>query len=133
MTYNVREHVPKHMRCFNGQIIGHTALTCKGKRRCDRCGEHHENEERDAAKMLELWGESQCGLWSGCKVQECRLTPQFLYFQSCFMSSIVTLTGIPLNQCVSLLHMASTCHFMFYYFFHPTSPFFLFLIIINDK
>ncbi len=34
MTYNVREYVPKPMRCYNCQRFGHTASTCKGKRRC---------------------------------------------------------------------------------------------------
>lgn len=32
MTYNVREYVPKPMRCYNCQRFGHTASTCKGKR-----------------------------------------------------------------------------------------------------
>lgn len=45
MSYNVREYVPMPMRCYNCQRFGHTAKTCKGKRRCARCGEDHSFEE----------------------------------------------------------------------------------------
>ncbi len=34
MSYNVREYVPKHLRCLDCQRFGHTALNCKEKRRC---------------------------------------------------------------------------------------------------
>lgn len=45
MTYNVREFVPKPMRCFNCQRFGHSASTCKRKRRCARCGEDRDYEQ----------------------------------------------------------------------------------------
>lgn len=34
MSYNVREYIPIPMRCYNCQRFGHTAKTCKGRRRC---------------------------------------------------------------------------------------------------
>lgn len=45
MSYNVREYVPTPMRCYNCQRFGHTAKTCKGRRRCARCGEDHDYEQ----------------------------------------------------------------------------------------
>ena len=42
MKYNIREFVPKPMRCFNCQEFGHVARMCKRKRRCARCGGDHE-------------------------------------------------------------------------------------------
>ncbi len=45
LSYSVREYVPKPMRCYSCQRFGHTAKTCKGRRRCARCGEDHEDEQ----------------------------------------------------------------------------------------
>lgn len=42
LSYPVRVYVPKPLRCFNCQRFGHTAKTCKEKRRCARCGGDHE-------------------------------------------------------------------------------------------
>ncbi len=42
LSYSVREYIPKPMRCYNCQKFGYTAMTCKSRRRCARCGEDNE-------------------------------------------------------------------------------------------
>ncbi len=59
MSYNVREYVPKPLRCLDCQRFGHTALNCKEKRRCARCGEDHEYEK--CRRKVQL----KCCNWGG--------------------------------------------------------------------
>lgn len=42
VKYNVREYIPKPIRCYKCQEFGHLAKDCKGTRRCARCGGDHE-------------------------------------------------------------------------------------------
>lgn len=42
ISYTVRAYIPKPLRCFNCQRLGHMAKNCKEKRRCARCGGDHE-------------------------------------------------------------------------------------------
>lgn len=41
MSYPVRAYVQRPLRCYNCQRFGHTAINCKEKRRCARCGGDH--------------------------------------------------------------------------------------------
>lgn len=45
MAYRVREYIRPPLRCFNCQRFGHTASSCRGKRRCAKCGQEHEIKE----------------------------------------------------------------------------------------
>ena len=42
VSYPVRAYVKRPLRCYNCQRFGHTAINCKEKRRCARCGGDHE-------------------------------------------------------------------------------------------
>lgn len=42
LSYSVREYVPKPMSCYKCQRFRHTAMKCKSRRGCTRCGEDHE-------------------------------------------------------------------------------------------
>lgn len=45
LSYNVREYIPKPVRCYNCQRFRHLAKVYKGKKRCARCGGNHGYEE----------------------------------------------------------------------------------------
>lgn len=72
MTYNLREYVPKSMRCFNCQRFGHTASTCKGKRWCARCGEDHDYEKcrKEIQPKCCNCGVNHILAYGGCKVMK---------------------------------------------------------------
>lgn len=42
MSYQVREYIRPPLRCYNCQRFGHVAGSCRGKRRCMKCGEDHD-------------------------------------------------------------------------------------------
>lgn len=69
LSYGVREYVPKPMRCYNCQRFGHTAITCKGRRRCARCGEDHEygHCNHEQPKCCNCGG-SHSVAYGGCEV-----------------------------------------------------------------
>lgn len=70
VRYNVREYIPKPMRCFNCQEFGHIAKVCKGKRKCARCGGDHEYGkcgEGVSPKCSNCGGNHSVAYW-GCEV-----------------------------------------------------------------
>ncbi|XP_067275529.1 uncharacterized protein [Pseudorasbora parva] len=70
MVYNIREYVPKPMRCYNCQEFGHMAKVCKGKRRCARCSGDHEYGkcgEEVRPKCCNCGGSHSVAFW-GCEV-----------------------------------------------------------------
>lgn len=72
LSYNVREYVPRPIRCFKCQRFGHTAQTCKGKRRCARCGEDHEYEECNKSRQPKCCncGGSHSVAYGGCEIMK---------------------------------------------------------------
>lgn len=72
MMYNVREYVPKPLRCFKCQRFGHTAINCKGKRRCARCGEDHDYEKckRGVQPKCCNCGGDHSVAYGGCEVMK---------------------------------------------------------------
>ena len=53
LNYKVREYIPKPLRCFKCQRMGHTAQQCKRRQRCAKCGGEHEYGKCNKdAKML---------------------------------------------------------------------------------
>lgn len=44
-AYNVRQYVPRPIRCFKCQRFGHKASKCSFDNRCSKCGEGHRAEE----------------------------------------------------------------------------------------
>lgn len=70
MMYNVREYVPKPLRCFKCQRFGHTALNCKGKRRCARCGEDHDYEKCRRDMQPKCCGGNHSVAYGGCEVMK---------------------------------------------------------------
>lgn len=78
VKYNVREFVPKPMRCFNCQEYGHIAKLCKGKRRCARCGGDHEYGKCGTGvkpKCCNCGGEHSVAYW-GCEAMRREITVQ---------------------------------------------------------
>ena len=74
---NVREFVPKPMRCFNCQEYGHVANQCKGKR-CARCGGDHEYGKCGTGvkpKCCNCGGEHSVAYW-GCEAMKREITVQ---------------------------------------------------------
>lgn len=74
MSYSVREYIPKPIRCYKCQRMGHTAQQCKGKMRCARCGGQHEYgkcEKETKIKCCNCGGEHSAEL-GGCEVQRDR-------------------------------------------------------------
>ena len=47
-NYQVQQHVPEPIMCFNCQRFGHKADACKGKQRCAKCGGPHRAENCDS-------------------------------------------------------------------------------------
>lgn len=78
VKYNVREFVPKPMRCFNCQEYGHIAKLRKGKRRCARCGGDHEYGKCGTGvkpKGCNCGGEHSVAYW-GCEAMRREITVQ---------------------------------------------------------
>ena len=72
IKYNVREFVPKPLRCFNCQEYGHIAKVCTGRRRCARCGEDHEYGNCGAntrPKCCNCGGDHSVAFW-GCEAMK---------------------------------------------------------------
>jgi len=71
MNYSVREYIPKPLRCYKCQRMGHTAQQCKGKLRCARCGGQHEYGkcEKDAKIKCCNCGGEHSAAFGGCEVQ----------------------------------------------------------------
>lgn len=71
MNYSVREYIPKPLRCYKCQRLGHTAQQCKGKLRCARCEDQHEygNCEKDAKVKCCNCGGEHSAAFGGCEVQ----------------------------------------------------------------
>ena len=47
MSYNVAKHTIDPLRCPNCLLFGHSATSCRGKRRCPNCSEQHESNGTD--------------------------------------------------------------------------------------
>jgi len=51
--FNTKPYIPKPQRCFNCQLFGHSANTCRGKTTCARCAKNHKTEECPLPKYQE--------------------------------------------------------------------------------
>lgn len=71
MNYSVREYIPKPIRYYKCQRMGHTAQQCKGKLRCARCGGQHEYGkcEKDAKIKCCNCGGEHNAVFGGREVQ----------------------------------------------------------------
>lgn len=69
--YSVREYIPKPLRCYKCQRLGHTAQQCKGKLRCARCGGQHEYGKCDKDAKIKCCncGGEHSAAFGGCEVQ----------------------------------------------------------------
>lgn len=72
INFNVREYIPKPLRCFACQRMGHIAKQCNGKLRCARCGGQHEYGkcEKDAKVKCCNCGGDHSAAYEGCVVQK---------------------------------------------------------------
>lgn len=41
-SFKVHKYIPRPIRCFKCPRYGHVASTCRGSRRCSKCGEDHD-------------------------------------------------------------------------------------------
>ena len=71
LNFMVREYIPKPLRCYACQRMGHTAQQCKGQLRCARCGGQHEYGkcEKDAKVKCCNCGGDHSAAFGGCEVQ----------------------------------------------------------------
>nr|XP_055046932.1 uncharacterized protein LOC129432503 [Misgurnus anguillicaudatus] len=71
LSYTVREFIPKPLRCFKCQRIGHVAAVCRGKVRCSRCGDEHEYDKCPENAVIKCCncGGPHSAAYGGCKVQ----------------------------------------------------------------
>ena len=95
LSYTIREYIPKPMRCYNCQRFRHTAKTCKGRRRCARCGEDHEYGQcgREQPKFCN-YGGNHSVFYGGCEVvkrkreiQQVRVQSKITYAEAVKMVS----------------------------------------------
>lgn len=71
ISYSVREFVPKPLRCFKCQRIGHVAAVCRGRMRCPKCGDEHEYDKcpDNAVRKCCNCGGPHSAAFGGCEVQ----------------------------------------------------------------
>ena len=67
MAYQVREYIRPPLRCYNCQRFGRVAGSCRGKRKCAKCGGDHviQNCEAEAPKCPNCGGDHAAAL-CGC-------------------------------------------------------------------
>lgn len=68
MVYQVREYIKPPLRCYNCQKFGHVAGSCRGKRKCAKCGGDHiiQNCKAETPKCPNCDGDHAAGFY-GCE------------------------------------------------------------------
>ncbi|KAK6488590.1 hypothetical protein HHUSO_G7455 [Huso huso] len=69
--FRVNEYRPSPIRCYKCQLFGHMAGSCRGKRRCAKCGKDHEFRDCDVkgqGKCCNCGGEHSTA-FKGCVEQ----------------------------------------------------------------
>jgi len=68
MAYHVREYIRPPLRCYNCQKFGHVAGSCRGKRKCAKCGGDHivQNCKAETPKCSNCDGDHAAGYY-GCE------------------------------------------------------------------
>lgn len=68
LAYRVKEYIRPPLRCFNCQRFGHVAGSCRGKRKCAKCGGDHAIQECKAEDpKCPNCGESHAAAFRGCR------------------------------------------------------------------
>lgn len=63
MAYQMREYIKPPLHCYNCQRFGHVAGSCRGKRKCAKCGGDHaiQNCKAEAPKCPNCDGDHAAG------------------------------------------------------------------------
>lgn len=68
MAYQVRGYVRPPLRCYNCQRYGHIADSCRGKKKCAKCGGDHGIKEcRSDAPKCSNCGGDHVAVYRGCE------------------------------------------------------------------
>ncbi|XP_026114930.1 uncharacterized protein LOC113093328 [Carassius auratus] len=72
ISYPIRQYIAPPLRCYNCQRYGHTALVCKSKMRCARCGGEHEFGKCGEGVGLKCCncGGNHNAAYGGCEVRK---------------------------------------------------------------
>lgn len=90
LSYNVKQFIPRPLRCYKCQRFGHTALICKSQVRCPTCGGPHEFKDCNATvrKCCHCAGDHSAA-YKGCtkyneaqKVQEVKTIDKISYSEA---------------------------------------------------
>ena len=68
LNCRVRKYIPDPLRCFKCQGYGHTSLSCRGKKKCAKCGELYHENCNNPSKCLNCGGahtafDKKCPKW----------------------------------------------------------------------
>lgn len=89
-AFPVREYIPPPLRCYKCQRFGHTATSCRGKRRCSKCNGDHEYESCTCVKMCcANCGGEHSAAYRGCvefqraaQIQQVKTTGKLSYAEA---------------------------------------------------
>lgn len=66
-SFRVHTYIPPPVRCYKCQRYGHTALACRGARRCPRCGGDHDFSNCNQDLVCCLCGGNHSAAYKGCQ------------------------------------------------------------------
>lgn len=69
-SFKVNTFIPRPIRCFKCQRYGHVASTCRGSRRCPKCGEDHDFTDCTNEVSCCLCGGKHSAAFRGCKMYQ---------------------------------------------------------------